>query len=367
MNVTIDHQIFLLQRFGGISRYFISLYRELLAMTGIAPTLYAPISLNHYLNSFSSRTHIRLPRVLHSPPVQNILIKTLPIFSPLTFPNIIHLTYYYTHWSAQSLLAKKPVPTILTVYDLIDEFFYSGHSTHAAMLRRKKKAIVTADHLIAISNNTKSDIVNYYGVDPTRISVTHLAPADFSTIPSLAPSVSLPENFVLYVGPRKAYKNFNTLVNGFSCSQLCRHKFSLIAFGGEDITPDELRLLEPLLSRRQFLHIQGGDSILKYLYQRAFALVYPSLYEGFGLPPLEAMSLGCPVISSKTSSLSEVLGSNALLFDPYTMDSLVSSLDQLFHSSALRESLSVTGRIHSRSYSWSATAQSTVKAYKNIL
>lgn len=366
MKVLFDHQIFLLQKYGGISRYFISLLKEIEAY-GVTPYVFSPLSVNHYLNSSSIKNDYTI--CLPSLPPQCIrpLISTLDIILNLYSPDLIHRTYFYSNQKLSFFARSKPLQ-VLTVYDLIDEIFFANSKKHARILAAKKKSIIESDHIIAISENTKADLLAYYKIPEQKVSVSYLASNNFDSLSTSSfQDLLLPPEYFLFVGNRGLYKNFHFLVKSLYTSSQLKNNVSLIAFGGGSLSASELTLLHPLIQKSRFKHFEGDDNLLKFLYERALALVYPSVYEGFGLPPLEAMSLGCPVICSNSSSLPEVVGDAALLFNPDDQDQLVSMLEFIYSSSTTRTNLISKGYQRSQLFSWSNTAASTSSIYRKLL
>ncbi len=159
--------------------------------------------------------------------------------------------------------------------------------------------------------------------------------------------------FLLYVGLREGYKNFHRLLAAYSRSQLLKRDFDLVCFGGGALGGEERSRARDLgVPTARLRYVSGGDEALAQLYASAAALVYPSVYEGFGIPPLEAMSVGCPVICSNSSSLPEVVGDAAELFDPLDEDQIRSAMERVVMSEGLRKDLSERGRRRCALFSW---------------
>ena len=216
---------------------------------------------------------------------------------------------------------------VLTIYDLIHERYPNSFINSVGTTRPKKIAANRADHVICISESTRRDLVEYCGVPEERTSVIYLGvDPNFGQVINTTERLN-PRPFLLYVGARGGYKNFNGLVKAFAKSERLRQEFDLLCFGGGAISSSELELAMALgLRPNQLIQIGGSDNILVSLYKQASALVYPSLYEGFGIPPLEAMTVGCPVICSNSSSLPEVVGDAAETFNPLDMEAILAAL-----------------------------------------
>jgi glycosyltransferase involved in cell wall biosynthesis len=138
-----------------------------------------------------------------------------------------------------------------------------------------------------------------------------------------------------------------------------------VCFGGGKFLEVELQKISSYNLSHKVFHVEGPDSLLVSLYKSAFCLVYPSLYEGFGIPPLEAMALGCPVLASNVSSIPEVVGDAGILFDPLSEESLVTSIESLYNESKRNEMIKV-GFGQERKFSWDRVTEETLEVYKNI-
>ncbi|MCP8689162.1 glycosyltransferase family 4 protein, partial [Marinobacterium sedimentorum] len=174
--------------------------------------------------------------------------------------------------------------------------------------------------------------------------------------------------YLLYVGNRQGYKNFAGFVKAFSASPRLVGKYDIVAFGGGDLSKDELSLFLNLgLNKGQVVYCSGDDAKLASLYESASAFVYPSLYEGFGLPPLEAMSYGCAVISSNTSSMPEVIGNAAEFFNPLCIDQMRDAMENVLFSQARSAELKMFGYARIKDFSWEKCAIETLNVYKKLV
>jgi glycosyltransferase involved in cell wall biosynthesis len=179
---------------------------------------------------------------------------------------------------------------------------------------------------------------------------------------------SLEKPFLLYVGYRGGYKNFAALLRAYARSPLLRREFLVVCFGGGRFKERELRQIsEQNVQRDNVRYLSGSDDLLAALYAAAAALVYPSLYEGFGMPPLEAMSMGCPVVCSNASSLPEVVGEAAEFFDPLREDDLVAAIERVVTSDERRQALVASGRDKCAMFSWQRCVEETMAIYENRL
>lgn len=366
LRVTFDPQIFVVQQYGGISRYFVSLAKELLMQQDLEAKLFIPLHLNTYLSQLSKEvsTGYRLPAVPKSRRVIGIVTSMLWTRWVLSYkPHLIHETYY-----SSCPYGPVSIPRIITVYDMIHELYPNYFPNAEAVTTAKKKSIERAHHVICISKQTQLDLIDIFRIDPAKTSVIHLGFDRLSINGTDGGVVAPPKQpYVLYVGARAGYKNFGTFVRAFARSRLMADGFAITCFGGGSFNPSERELLRSNgLSPNRVMQINGNDDSLAGAYQKAALFVYPSLYEGFGIPPLEAMSLGCPVASSNTAAVSEVVGESAELFDPLSEDSISQAMERIVYSRPRREKLIALGRDHCRKFSWKNCAASTMSLYKAL-
>lgn len=366
MRVAFDQQVFLLQEYGGISRYASSLAGQLSKMNNVEARIIAPLHFNHHLSVLPNRITwgLRIPRIpkifrLVSPVSKVLARQAMTLFRP----DIVHETYYSTD-AFLPLGARR----VITVYDMISERFSSEFGGNQFSYI-KKAAISRADHVMCVSDSTRRDLIELFGVAAERTSVIYIGYEEL-TRPAVAGTES--QNgacpYLLYVGKRGGYKNFSALVQAFASSSYLRKGFSLMCFGGGAFTPVELAFFQQLkLSDEHVCQISGDDEMLALTYMNAAAFVYPSLYEGFGIPPLEAMSLGCPVICSNTSSIPEIVGDAGEYFDPVNIESMRASIEAVLQSSCRRKELVAKGHVRRSLFSFQRCANETLDVYRSIL
>jgi glycosyltransferase involved in cell wall biosynthesis len=177
----------------------------------------------------------------------------------------------------------------------------------------------------------------------------------------LQPVVQAGPPSLLYVGERFAYKNFKVLAAAWRQSDWLRREFKLVCFGGPPPSAEEASLPGRVEFQR------GDDLALATAYRQASVLIYPSLYEGFGLPLLEAFNLDCPVVTSGCGSIREVAGEAAQYFEAASPDSLVEALRRVLGDVAWRETLTNRGRDRAATFSWKRCAEATAEAYRVAL
>lgn len=359
ISVLYDHQAFEMQRFGGISRYFYELMTHLDGEMELA--------IKYYTNDYLRESHKNFPG-LHLPerpykwlkgPIkrQNRVnsIERLKKSKCKIFHPTYHLPYFLDH-----IGSKKYV---LTVHDMNHELLPEAFSNTAPVVAMKKDTILRADRIIAISENTKKDIIEVLHIDPAKIDVVYHG---VRPLTQEYHGLHLPERYVLYVGDRNSYKNFNQLLDAFAVLAQKEKDLCLICTGKVFKKHEVSRIAALGLSNR-VRQIRVNDLELKQLYQQASLFVFPSLYEGFGLPILEAFSYDCPVLVSNRSCFPEIAKDAALYFDPSSTDSLIDSASQILNDEALRGELCRKGSERVKSFTWEKTAQETQKVYERVL
>jgi len=365
MRIAYDHQIFDSQPYGGISRYFYELANGISLKLQHQAAVIAPVYVNRYLKHRPQSLHVigvPVPSIRRGGRAYRTINSLLMgCFLAKFDPAIVHETYYST-----KRLAPKTSRIVLTIFDMIHEKFSQEFPRLDRTSHSKAVAAARADHIICISKSTQRDVVDILGVPQAKTSVVYLGSSlnmrtDKTKFTSKKP-------FLLYVGFRRGYKNFSALLRAYARSPLLRREFLLICFGGGEFTDSELRLIsEQKVQKENVRYMAGNDDLLAMLYASAAALVYPSLYEGFGMPPLEAMSMGCPVICSDTSSLPEVVGESAEFFNPLEEDDLAAAIERVVTSDERRQTLIAGGRDRYAKFSWQRCVEETMAIYESQL
>jgi glycosyltransferase involved in cell wall biosynthesis len=230
----------------------------------------------------------------------------------------------------------------------------------------KAAAVSRADHIIAISQNTRTDIINFLGVPERKISVIPLASSlEVTLLPDPGTTVSWDKPYLLYVGLRQGVKNFSTLLTAYMHSKTLRH-YDLLCVGGGPFTSHESGSIKYSGLQDKIHQIEADDIALKILYANATVFVYPSLYEGFGLPLLEAMKCGCPVVCSNTSSMPEIAGDAACYFDPADAEELRFRLERMVLSETEQKYYQQRGYEREKIFSWDRCVEQTVQVYKSL-
>ncbi len=254
--------------------------------------------------------------------------------------------------------------TVCTVYDLINEKFPNYFSNSLEITKIKEETFKRANHIICISENTKKDLIQFFNINEKKITVTLLA-TDYKKSLNLQKKL---QNKLLFVGSRRGYKNFEGLIKAFSISKFLKNNFQIIAYGGEKFNIDDKKILEKYnLNNKNVTFLNDKNVDVDFLYSNVAAFIFPSLYEGFGLPVLEAMKCGCPVILSNGGSLKEVGGESLDYFDPQNTESIKDNIENMLFSEDLQKKTIEYGFSRSDSFSWEKCAKETLEVYKRQL
>lgn len=366
LHVRFDSQIFSMQVFGGVSRYYYELIRHLSKLEDLRIDINIRYSNNSYIQEnglFRHRNFFPNRRF----PGKHILMEHLNIWSEIPVIrkqnfSVFHPTYYNPYFLDH--IGKKPF--VLTVYDMIHERFEEVRKADRKTSERKRLLVGRASRIIAISGNTRDDLVKYFRIDPVKIDVIHIGT---SALPDTTErsNTLLPPEYILFVGARTNYKNFQRFLRAVAPILHEDEHLKIICAGGGKFTVDENRLFEQLCLAGRILQYSAPDPILWSLYKSARVFVFPSLYEGFGIPVIEAFACGCPIAVSNTSSLPEIARDAACYFDPLDESSIRSAVVQVIRDEGLRARLIQKGLERVQDFSWNLIAQETKKTYESVV
>jgi glycosyltransferase involved in cell wall biosynthesis len=363
MKIFYDGQTYAQQTAGGINRYFSNIIDRLPPDT--QPTLTAP----HRSNKLNYPTH------------QNLQLREFRDFRPSRISDtvrtqyfrwienhqyfdIIHPTYYFRLTKAS--FANIGHPLVINVWDMIHELFAGSLDPEGYTVRAKKAAIESADTIICISESTKNDLLKYFPAVESKTIVTYLA-SEFKSEWSYGSEPISDRPYFLYVGSRaKEYKNFDTLLRAFAKAASINLEMILCIVGAPFNDEEQQYIAELQLTDRIQHYGYTSDTHLAKLYRCSVAFVYPSLYEGFGIPPLEAMACGTVVVAANSSSIPEVVGDAGILFDPKAADDLADILLNLLDAPSERDRLIAKGFDRNKQFSWDKTAAQTIAAYRSL-
>lgn len=373
MSVLIDGIIFGKQKCGGISRIWNEYLNRLKDLDVPIKLLYPNGTRNKYFdisnvnnNSFRLiKDHFYKPSIVFDEPILRSWIIRLSRINKNC--SIFHSTYY-------SALFEKNIHNIVSVYDMIPELFGNlANRYNREFIRRRKIVFEHAEKIIAISKSTKSDFLKIYpNIKEEKVLVIPVAPFlssknTQSNIEDISIHYQLnlvPRTYFLYIGNRTGYKNFKILIDLVKNYPIYK-EYKILCIGGErDKLIQYWTQDENIIRIFKFINFVPDDE-LTVLYNNAIALIYPSLYEGFGLPILEAMTHECPVICSNTSSLPEVGGDAALYFDPESVESLNHCMQIILFQNA--KDMVLKGKKNVGRFSWDESTTKLVEVYRSMM
>ena len=363
MNIIFDNQIFIRQKVGGISRYFVELCNGLNGFDGVNAKIISPFNINLYLkeSKVSNSRPIFLPGLSTRFGANRKISEFNRILSSRQSRRISSDVVHETYYSNEPIFHSQS-KRVLTVYDMIRERM----GTDLKKSQTKMRALSRADHVICISHSTRNDLVEIFGISSEKITVVHLGVSEFFS-PLVNHDTPSRTPYFLFVGQRSGYKNFAFMLQAWVNVNNNFGELKIHVFGGGAFTSEEIHVMEKLKISHCIIKVDGSDEDLKREYQMASALIYPSVYEGFGMPILEAMASGCPVLCSNTSSMPEVGGRAVLFFDPQNVDSLTNCLLKFLDSKDLPLELRKMGLLQSENFSWQKTALQTLKVYEDLV
>jgi glycosyltransferase involved in cell wall biosynthesis len=367
LRVLYDHQIFDSQIHGGISRYFVELIRHAWQAGAPSCRLAALLSNNDYLKDAGfPRPRRFFPNVRWLRKGNHLTAVnrrwSLHCIAGGDF-DLFHPTYYGTYFLPR--LGSKPF--VLTIYDMIHELHPHASGSSARTAGRKRLLAEKAAGIIAISESTRQDVVRLLGVPAGKVRTIHLGgPPVLERI--LAPPPGLADPYVLFVGQRGDYKNFATFLSAMAPLLRDDPRLRVACAGGRAFSAEEVEAGRALGVEGRVLHVAGpSDTALASLYQHARAFAFPSRYEGFGLPVLEAFAYGCPAVLGRSSSLPEIGGDAAAYFDPESEDSMREAVGRVLRDEPLRHAMIAAGHRRAREFSWARTARETWDYYAELV
>ena len=256
-------------------------------------------------------------------------------------------------------------PLIITVHDMTHERLPEYFWAEDPLTRNKRLNIERADKIIAISETTKRDLIEYSNVEPSKIEVIYHGIESHKPIQTQVVD-DLPESYILYVGDRSGFKNFYLFARAFKSISLRFPEAKMVLSGGGSLACAEKEFLKAIGLADKVRHFHVNDHELNFLYQNALAFVYPSLHEGFGLPILEAFYAGCPLVLADNPCFKEVADQAAIFFERNSVESLVMALETIICSSSNRKSLITSGFERVKRFPMSHTVEATLSLYRSL-
>ncbi len=360
MKVLYDYGAFL-TKYGGIAKYFC----ETIDILKDQEDFEYNISLLWSSSYLLKEKQLALSRAFFS---------TKPFKGKRTLQTIVNRTY-----SLKKILSGKydifhptgfddyfikynKKPTVITIHDMIQEKFFDKNHREIAI---KRKQIENSTHIITVSENTKKDLIEIYNVDKQKISVVYHGvkiptDSDYKEIDTGF------DQYILYVGTRYWYKNFNNFVEAVAPILNSKKSLGLVCTGWK-FKEYEKNLFKEKNIEKQVKVLEVSNKELNSLYKNALVFVFPSFYEGFGIPVIEAFANNCPVCLSNASCFPEIAGDAALYFDPNNIEDIREQIGKLLHNATLRESLIETGKERVKNFNWEESAKRTYLIYDKVL
>jgi glycosyltransferase involved in cell wall biosynthesis len=364
IDILFDHQALATQRHGGVSRYVVELARALQNVPGVRARLFAPAWLSSYVRA-GDPLH---PWSFALTGVQRGLQQRAAVLTPLlrlalrlTRPQVLHETAY-----GPAVRVPRGTAVVTTLHDMTVERYPQGFDQAARRIADKLAALRRADAIVCISENTRRDLLAAHPEFGGRCAVVpHGVVQQVAVGPRPA---RLPPQYLLYVGGRGSYKNFARLVQALGQAPGLPPTLQLLCFGGGPLRADELAQCGHAgWAAPRVLQIDGDDALLAQAYRHAELFVFPSLYEGFGMPLTEAMVQGCAVACSRASSFPEVCADSAAYFDPEDSDDIARCLAAVLLDPARRVALGHAAAARGRHFSWAECATRTAAVYRRAV
>lgn len=353
MKVLFDHQIFNYV-FGGAAKYFVMLLshlpRECWECTAIASSseYIKRKALMKYL-PYEFRGQTVLMEYLNRP-YTNCIMRQGQF-------DVFHQTNFGTY--CLKSLGNKPMVT--TYHD-------SNLSTidpHPEIVERQRISLERADAVICVSNHTKNDMLRLFHLDEQKVKVIYHG-IERPDMTVLAEQRVVKDDYILYVGRRSVYKNFRKFIEVFSELHLKYPKIKVVCTSNVFSKEEQMRFKE-LGIEDCMIHVAADETTMLRLYRDALFFAFPSFYEGFGMPILEAWSCGCPVVLSDASCFPEIAGSGGLFFKPESKEDMLRQFDAVLSDSCLRKKLVLNGYERMKRFSWEKCAEEHIQLYRTLL
>ncbi|PXY40829.1 glycosyltransferase family 1 protein [Flavobacterium cheongpyeongense] len=371
MKILLDPQIFDMQTYGGISRYYTEIFSRLKKNKELSIKLPIDTSNNVYIINSGLLKEKELAayfikilnalristRSLNRKLVKKKIRKAFTEKYDLVIP-----TYYDPYF----LEVLDGTPFVLTVYDMVHELMPQYFTDDPwNVTENKKRLLEKATKIIAVSKNTKKDIIKVYPhIDQSKIEVIYHGN---SIEVNENINVDLPKNYILFVGSRGLYKNFYFLVESIRDLLIRDKTLKLICAGGGEFKDEEMEFLKRAGIHEQVEQKYFDEGQLGLFYKNARCFVFPSLYEGFGIPVLESMSCGCPIVLSNRSSFPEVAGEAGIYFDVSSKEDLMNKIELVLNDEKLKNEYILKGIEQAKKFNWEIAASQCLELYKRAI
>ena len=360
MRLAFDEQIFAIQEYGGISRLFAELAKQFVAHPEFGvelEPLRAPIVNRYVLDSPPTMRALEVQEASNS---YKALARYFTRRRPDVQVDIIHNTFYLPHGLTGYPGAKR----VVTIHDMIPERMPKTRR-RLDLLTRKKRYVELADHVICVSAATRDDLLETYGGVKAPITVVHHG-VDPAFKPGAARWSDLPEKSILFVGNRSQYKDADVLFRAFAKISVSHPEFILLFVGGGPFTRAEEQMITTLGIRGRVRQRTLPDAEMTAAYCNAELCVFPSRFEGFGLPALESMACGTPTLLAAATALPEVGGDAARYFTPGDAAELADVISEVLADQSEQDRLSGLGITRAAQFSWERSAKETAAVYESL-
>lgn len=374
MTILYDHQAFQMQEYGGISK----VYCEMIPL--LKKYCNCNISVKYSNNQYLHNTHIvkgiKYLKKYNIPFLSKLSLYQTDFVQRIVYNKNRNKTISIRSLKKQQFDVFEPTffdpyfldylngkPFVLQIHDMIPELFPMYFEKQHPQIINKRILSPLAAHIHTPSQKTKDDLVNILNIDPSKITVI---PHGWSPLPT--PNTDRPINhpYILFIGERSGYKNFSKALHEFTIIKQKEGDLHLICTG-KDFSIDEIKEISQIGLTDSIHHFYASESMLSTMYYHAEAFIYPSAYEGFGLPILEAWSLDCPVFLNNASCFPEIAGDAAVYFDIEQTGDLAEKMISFLHSSEKDKLKLITKQSNRlKLYSWDKTAQLLYEMYSRI-
>ena len=359
--MALDEQIFAVQAYGGISRLFYEKACAFVTDPGLQVELEpldAPITNEYVLHDAELTRHLRVTRAKGP---YRALAHYFSRRRRMTPVDIVHNTFYLPRGLSEHPSARR----VVTVYDMIPELLPRTRR-RMDFLTEKHAYVRKAHHIVCISESTRRDLLRVFPDIHSPITIAYPGVGS-SFHPQTVRETGFPEPYILHVGNRASYKDGATLLRAFASIADRFPDHTLFLVGGGPLTRDERDFVAANGIGRRVVQRPLPDAQIPAVYSQAAVTVFPSRYEGFGLPAVEAMASGSPLVLADTSSLPEVGGDAALYFPPGDAQSLARVLTETLSDDSVRLDLHRRGIVRAARFTWSGYAEANVAAYRAAL
>jgi Glycosyltransferase len=356
MKVLFDHQLFSWQRYGGASKYFAMLLSHLPKDVWETTTIFSNNAYVEALDLFPRRHFLYnhffrgQGRIMHE------------LNKPYTCCRLISRDfdiYHQTHFEPFGLKWIGNKPMVTTFHDTN----FSTLNPNQTVVKWQKKSLERANKIIAISENTRRDVIELFNLNPDKVTVIYhgIEPVKQYDSPRL-----IENPYILYVGTRENHKNFRRFIEAYAKIALKYTDLKLVCTW-KAFSEKEIEKFSKLNILNRVIHFSASEDEMNILYRDALFFCFPSLYEGFGMPILEAMANCCPVVLSNASCFPEIAADAGLYFNPNDVDDIVDKMEQIINNPSLRKTLIEKGGLRVKDFSWDKCAQQHLEVYKSLL